>query len=267
MTLTIGQAPLAGEPRETVNYRIEGPAHRLFFEPFPRRVRATFGGMVVIDSDEAMLLHETGILPQLYVPWEHVAPVLKPTDHHTHCPFKGDASYWSIVVGDRTADNAIWSYPEPKPEAPWLRGYAAAYWDRLDAWYDEDEEVKGHIRDPYHRVDVRRSSRPVRVTLEGHTVAESERALVLSETNLPNRYYLPPDDVRTELFKPSDTRTHCPYKGDASYVSLHLPDRELEDAAWFYPEPYDGATAIRDHLCFYTEKGFDVQVEPDATEG
>jgi uncharacterized protein (DUF427 family) len=263
MTLTIGHGPLAGKPRETVNYRIEGPAHSLFFEPFPRRVRAAFGGMVVVDSDQAMLLHETGILPQLYVPWEHVAPVLKPSDHHTHCPFKGDASYWSIAVGDKTAENAIWSYPEPNPDADWLRGYAAPYWDKLDAWYDEDELVKGHIRDPYHRLDVRRMSRGVKVTLDGHLVAESDRALVLSETGLQNRYYIHPDDVRTELFKASDTQTHCPYKGDASYVSLHLPerDREVEDAAWFYQEPYDGVTAIRDHICFYEEKGFDIQIE------
>ncbi|GAB3437025.1 DUF427 domain-containing protein [Flindersiella endophytica] len=262
MTLTIGHGPLAGKARETVNYRIEGPAHRLFFEPFPRRVRATFGGMVVIDSDQAMLLHETGLLPQLYVPWEHVAAVVKPTDHHTHCPFKGDASYWSIAVGDRTAENAIWSYPEPIQESGWLLGYAAAYWDKLDAWYDEDEQVRGHIRDPYHRIDVRRMSRAVKVTLDGHLVAESDRALVLSETGLPNRYYIHPGDVRTELFKSSDTQTHCPYKGDASYLTLHLQDRELEDAAWLYSEPYDGVSAIRDHICFYDEKGFDVQLDP-----
>ena len=106
MALTLGDGPLSSRPRNTVNYRIDGPAHRLLFEPFPRRVRAVFGGETVLDTTSGMLLHESNLLPQLYLPHDDVRDdLLTRTDHHTHCPFKGDASYWSVTVGDRTAGN------------------------------------------------------------------------------------------------------------------------------------------------------------------
>ena len=192
MSLTFSSGPLSGHPPETVNYRIDGPAHKLLMQEFPRRVRATFGGETVFDTVRAMLLHETGLLPQLYVPQDDIrADLLRPTDHHTYCPFKGTASYWSVTAGGQVAENAIWSYPDPNPESQWLQGYAGFYWDAMDEWYDEDERVEGHIRDPYHRVDVRRSSRPVRVLLGGTVLAETRRPLLLSETGLPNRFYIP----------------------------------------------------------------------------
>ena len=164
MSLTLPPGPLSGKAPETVNYRIDGPAHQLLMQEFPRRVRATFGGQAVFDTTRAVLLHETGYLPQVYVPQADIrAGLLSPTDHHTYCPFKGTASYWSVAAGDQVAENAVSAYPEPNPEAHWLQGYAGFYWGAMDEWYDEDERVEGHIRDPYHRVDVRRSSRPVRV--------------------------------------------------------------------------------------------------------
>src|SRR5688500_12285733 len=110
MTLTLSRGPLSGRPAAT-NYRIEGPPHRLFFEEFPRRVRAVFGGVTVLDTTRGKLLHETGLLPQLYAPREDVRfDILEETDHTTHCPFKGDASYWSLRTGDRVVDNAVWAY-------------------------------------------------------------------------------------------------------------------------------------------------------------
>src|SRR5439155_5589601 len=160
--------------------------------------------------------------------------VLEPTDRRTHCPFKGDASYWSLRVGDRVSENAVWTYREPLEAASWLTGYAALYWHRLDAWYEEDDEVRGHLRDPYHRVDARPSSRRVEVVRADAGLAESERAVLVFETNLPVRAYVPRDDVRTELV-PSVKRTVCPYKGEASYWSVRLPDGSLlEDAVWSY---------------------------------
>ncbi len=97
MSLTFSSGPLSGHPPETVNYRIDGPAHKLLMQEFPRRVRATFGGETVFDTTRAMLLHETGLLPQVYVPQDDIrADLLRPTDHHTYCPFKGTASYWSV---------------------------------------------------------------------------------------------------------------------------------------------------------------------------
>ena len=251
MTITLGDGPLSSRPRDTVNYRIDGPAHRLLFEPFPRRVRAVFGGETVLDTTSGMLLHESNLLPQLYLPRGHIREdLLTRTDHRTHCPFKGDASYWSVTVGDRTADNALWCYPDPLPDAGWLSNQVALYWGSMDAWFDEDEEVAGHLRNPYTRVDARSTSRQVRVVAGGEVIAESRRAVLLSETGLPNRFYLPADDVRSELLELSGTHTVCPYKGTASYRSVRSPSGTIADAAWCYHEPLEGVRAIRGHLCF-----------------
>ncbi|MGH3314226.1 MAG: DUF427 domain-containing protein [Streptomyces sp.] len=254
MSLTLGGGPLASRPPETANYRIDGPAHRLLWEPFPRRVRALLGSRTVLDSTDAKLLHESNLLPQLYVPRTDLREeLLEATDHRTHCPFKGDAHYWSVRAGERLAENAVWSYPDPLDTAGWLTGHAAVYWSAMDAWFDEDDEVTGHIRDPYHRVDVRPTSRHVRIMAAGHDIAESRRALLLSETGLPNRFYLPMSDVPAELLLPSATHTICPYKGHASYRTLHIGDTVIEDAAWCYPEPLDGVRRIAGHLCFLAD--------------
>jgi uncharacterized protein (DUF427 family) len=260
MTLTLSHGPLSGTPADS-NYRIEGPAHRMFFHDFSRRVRAAFGGRIVLDTRGGKLLHETGLLPQLYVPRGDVRfDLLESTAHATRCPFKGDASYWSVRVGDRVAENAIWAYPEPRENARWLRDYVACYWNSMDAWFDEDEEIHGHLRDPYHRVDVRQTTCHVRVLAGLEIVAETKRAKVLSETGLPNRFYLPPQDVRHELLEPSGTHTICPYKGTASYRTIRIGDRRIEDAAWFYPEPLAEASRVRDHLCFLRE-GIAIEVD------
>jgi uncharacterized protein (DUF427 family) len=254
VALTLGGGPLAARPPHTVNYRIDGPAHRLFWHDFPRRVRALFADQIVLDSHHAKLLHESNLLPQLYVPRADVnEELLEPTSHRTHCPFKGDAEYYSVRAGDRVAENAVWSYPAPTDDASWLAGYLAVYWESLDAWFDEGEEVFGHIRDPYHRVDVRGTDREVRVLAGDHVVAESRRAKLLSETGLPNRFYLPVEDVRTDLLEPSATHTVCPYKGTASYRALRVADIVIRDAAWCYPEPLDGARPIAGHFCFHAK--------------
>jgi uncharacterized protein (DUF427 family) len=262
MTLTLARGPLAEKPEDAVNFRIEGPDHRLLFDPFPRRLRAVFGGEVVLDSRQVMLLHETALLPQPYLPESDVRPdLLEATDHHTTCPYKGEASYWSLTAGGRVAENAVWAYPEPTDQARWLRGYLGIQVDAMEAWFDEDEEIDGHVRDPYHRVDVRRSSRHVRVRVGDEVVAETTRPMILSETGLPNRYYIPRDDVRPDVLAPSATHTVCPYKGTASYHTLVVGGRRFPDAVWFYPEPLEDALKARDHLAFVT-KG-DVGIEVD----
>jgi uncharacterized protein (DUF427 family) len=254
MSLTISSGPLAGRSPENVNYQIEGPAHRLLMQEFPRRIRAVFGGETVLDTTHAMLLHETGLLPQLYIPRDRIRQdLLHATGHHTYCPFKGTASYWSVRAGDRVAENAMWAYPEPNPESAWLRGYVAFYWDRLDEWYDEDERAEGHIRDPYHRVDVRRSSRPVRVLLGDQVIAETTRPLLLSETGLPNRFYFPADDVRQDLLEATDTHTVCAYKGTASYWTVRAGDAKLTDAVWSYPRADGDAAPVSGYLSFLHE--------------
>ena len=261
MSLTLSHGPLSARSPEAVNYRIDGPAHRLLFDEFPRRVRAVLGGETVADTVRGKLLHETGLLPVLYFPEEDLrSDLLEPSDHSTHCPFKGDASYRSIRVGDRVARDAVWSYPQPRGAAEWLRGYAAIYWHVMDAWFDEDEQVEGHLRDPYHRVDVRDSGRHVRVLAGSEVIAETSRPKLLSETGLPNRFYVPPEDVRLDLLRPSETRTVCPYKGRASYWSLHLDDEPLEDVAWSYERPLENAAKVPGLLSF-SHAGLSVVVD------
>ena len=251
MSLTFSSGPLSGSAPETVNYRIDGPAHKLLMHAFPRRVRAVFGGQTVVDTTRAMLLHETGLRPQVYVPLADIrADLIQPADHHTYCPFKGTASYWTVTAGGQVAENAIWAYPEPNDESAWLKGYAGFYWNAMDEWYDEDERVEGHFRDPYHRVDVRRSSRPVRVLLGDTVLAETTSPLLLSETGLPNRYYIPAADVRQDLLEESDTRSHCPYKGSASYWTVNADGRKLTDAVWSYSKAEGDSASIAGHQSF-----------------
>ncbi len=259
MTLTLGSAPLGSSGPADVNYVIEGPRHRILFDHFPRRVRATFNGVTVIDTVQGRLLHESNILPALYVPRADVrTDLLQPTDLSTHCPFKGDANYWSIAVGDRTSENAAWEYPGTLDGAEWLADHLAFYWDRLDTWFDEDEVVHGHLRDPFHRVDARRSSRHVVVRRGDDVIADSARPVVVSETGLPNRFYLPVGDVRSDLLTSSTTVSHCPYKGWSSYWSMS--DGSASDVAWSYEEPFSDVAAAQGHLCFLAD-GFTTEVD------
>ncbi|MFC0864324.1 DUF427 domain-containing protein [Sphaerimonospora cavernae] len=251
MTLTMGGGPLSTTPPATVNYEITGPEHRLFFQDFPRRVRAVLGGEVIVDTGEAKLLHESEMLPQLYVPEKGLrTELLQPSEHTTTCPFKGQARYWSVRAGDRVVDNAAWAYDE----LWWMRGYVAIAWEAMDAWYDEAEVVHGHLRDPYHRVDVRASSRRVRVRLDGQIIADTTAPMVLSETGLPNRLYIAQKDIRMDVLEASPTRTFCPYKGEAAYWSLRLGEEHLDDVAWSYPDPLENALKAARHLCFAHER-------------
>lgn len=235
MTLTRGAAPLAAHPAPG-NYTIDGPKHRIFWEPHPRRVRAELAGATVFDTTSGALLHETNILPVLYVPLaDFDRSLFRDSELITHCPFKGNAAYWSLKVGDRVATDAVWTYPEPIVD--FLAGHAAVYWDRVDRWLEEETEVFGHLRDPYARVDARPSTRRVEVRLGDEVVASSGEPFLLFETNLQTRAYLLRDEV-TGVLERSETRTICPYKGRATYWNLRLGDRLLEDAAWSY-EPID----------------------------
>jgi uncharacterized protein (DUF427 family) len=253
MSLTLGTAPLSTRRRGLLNSRIEGPAHTLYFEPYERRMRAVLDGETVIDTTAGMLLYESNIGPVLYVPEQDVrTDLIERTDHTTHCPFKGDATYWSVGKHE----NVLWGYEQPIESAEFLRGYVAPYWDRFDAWYEEDERLLTKFRDPYHRIDVRETSARVTVRANGEVVAESDRALLLFETGLEPRAYLPLDDVRQELLVPSDKTTVCPYKGTASYWSIG----GLEDVAWSYRNPIPEAAAIEGLVSF---KGDGVDVEID----
>jgi len=262
MSLTLGTGPLAGHPAGAFNFSLdEAPKHRIFFEDYPRRLRALITDRVVIDTMRAKLLHETGIPAVPYVPLADVDPaLLVRTDRSTHCPFKGDASYWSLRVGDRTLENVVWGYEEPMDGAGWLKGYVALHWDRADAWFVEDERVFAHLRDPYHRVDVLETARSARVRVGGQLVAETDRAKLLFETSLPVRVYIPSADVVAGALVPAEQRTQCPYKGEATYWSVQVDGQRHEDAAWSYEAPLADATKIQAHLSFDGEA---VEVELD----
>jgi uncharacterized protein (DUF427 family) len=134
-----------------------------------------------------------------------------------------------------------------------LAGYVALDFRAFDDWYEEDERVAGHPREPFHRVDVRQSARPVRIEVDGEVVAQSTRARLLFETSLPVRFYLPREDVRADLH-PSSRRTYCPYKGQASYWSLEAGGRRRADLGWSYEQPLPDAVAITGLVAFWDER-------------
>jgi uncharacterized protein (DUF427 family) len=240
--------------RSVARYR-PNPDHPVWTEPYPRRVRAFLEGVAVADSDRALLLLEARHLPVYYFPAEDVrTDLLEPTAKSTHCPHKGEASYWSVTVGDRVARSAVWSYQDPLPGRADIKGRMAFYWRRMDAWFEEDDEVFAHPRDPYHRVDVLSSSRHVRVAAAGETVAETRRPKLLFETGLPTRYYIPKADVRLDLLVPTDSETQCPYKGKARYWSAGTGDEVEKDIAWSYPFPIPECPKIENLVAFYNER-------------
>jgi uncharacterized protein (DUF427 family) len=253
MGLMTGSGPFGREPAGTFNFEPPPPGKSLYLEPTPKRIRVVVGGETIADSRRAFMLHESGHQPIYYFPPEDVrADVLEPSDRHTHCPKKGEASYHTIRVGSNVVEAGAWYYPEILPGAPSeLKGLIAFYFNRMDQWFEEDEEIFVHPRDPYHRVDVIPSDRHVRISLDGELLAESTRAMALFETNLPTRWYIPREDVVAEV-EPSDTVTRCPYKGTAGYFSVALP--EGRDLIWFYAEPFDEVRRIAGMVCFFNER-------------
>jgi uncharacterized protein (DUF427 family) len=251
MSLTRGSGPL-GRSGGHANYTIEAPAHRILFEPDPRRLRGFVGDALVFDTTGAHLLHETGIAPVAYVPLaDFDDALLERGAHTTHCPFKGDASYWSVRAGDDVRENAIWAYEDPLPEASWLRGFAAPYFHLLDRWLVEDERVDGGaLRDPYHRVDVHVSSRPVTVSAGGAVIARARRPTLVFETGRPVRAYVQRGEVAAGHLRPSGTTTSDPYMGDAIWWHVHADGELLRDAAHSYELPRAEAMKVAGLVCF-----------------
>jgi uncharacterized protein (DUF427 family) len=256
MSLTLGSiAPLGRPTGGTLNVPIPAePGHILYLHELPARIRGLVGPTAVVDSTHARMLHESRLLPRWYFPREEIATdLLEPSTTSTHCPFKGDARYWHLRVGDRLIEDAFWEYPEPLPGAPDLSGLLSPYTEKLDRWLEEDEDVLGHPRDPFHRVDSRASSARVVVRLDDTVVADTTRAVACLETGLPVRWYVPLDDVAPGVLEPTATHTTCPYKGVASYWTVVAGGRRAEDAAWAYPDPLAEAEPLRGHVAFLGE--------------
>ncbi|HEX6819237.1 MAG TPA: DUF427 domain-containing protein [Ktedonobacterales bacterium] len=241
------------------------PSYR--WEPSPRRVRAVFGDETVVDSTHVMLLIESEHLPVFYFPRADVRmELLEPSTTVTSSPLKGEATYWTLRVGGRVAEDAAWSYENPPPGAPDMKGYVAFYWSKMDAWYEEEERAYAHARDPYKLVDTRQSTRHVRVLLGGAVVAESRRPLLLFETGLPVRYYLPREDVRMDLLTPTSSKSQCAYKGEASYWTARIGDQEYRDVAWSYEAPTTLVAPVAGLVCFYNERVDAVEVDGQVEE-
>jgi uncharacterized protein (DUF427 family) len=235
MSLTMGSGPFGHRPAGRFNLEI--PVREvLFVDPSARWIRASRGGETVVDTRRAKLLHQHGVLPRYFIPREDVR--------------------WDRLAGVGPVS--------PPAGAPELDGHVAFAWDDLDAWFEEDEQLISHAIDPYHRVDVRRTSRHVAVSAGGTRLADTRRAHALFETGLPTRWYLPREDVRAEL-EPSDLRTECAYKGVASYFSTRAGDDLLENVAWTYPEPRHDAAPVRDLVCFFNE-AVDLDIDGERQE-
>jgi uncharacterized protein (DUF427 family) len=231
MSLTVGSGPFGHRPGGTFDF--ERPERVVFLEDSPRRIRAVLGSETVVESRRVKLLHETGSLPVFFFPEDDVR-----LDHlPAECVRRHDA-------------------------AP---GHVAVEWGAVDAWFEEEEELFGHPRDPYHRIDVRESSRHVRVHVEGELVAEARRPLVLFETGLPPRYYLEPDDVRLDLLVPHGKKTRCAYKGVASHWSVQAGGQLAEAVVWSYTAPDDDAKRIKGLFAFYNEH-VDLEVDGESQE-
>jgi uncharacterized protein (DUF427 family) len=240
----------------------------LLFEQSPRWVRAKVGDITVADSRRVLLLwEEDKVLPVYLFPREDVrTDLLRPSENPLPETHHGLASYWTLEIDGQLTENAAWTYAAaPPPEGEKLEGYIAFEWEAMDTWYEEEERVIAHPRDPYHRVDTRKSSRHVQVIAGGETLAESRRPKLVFETGLPTRYYLPPEDVQTDLLKPSETRTLCAYKGEAHYYSVMVDGEVHEDIAYTYPDPLPDNHQTRDLICFYNERA-DIHVDGEKLE-
>lgn len=263
MALTVGTGPFGTQPGGEFNFERRGPDRVLYLEPTPRRIRAVVGDTVAAESTRAALLHETGLLPVYYLPRADVREdLLRESDRHTTCPIKGEASYWHLAVGDDVREDAVWAYPEPIASAPaGLDQLVSIRWGAVDEWWEESERIHVHPRDPYHRVDVLPTDRHVVVRVAGAVVADSRDAVVLFETGLPPRFYLPASDVVDEALTPTDTETACPYKGVTSrYYTVAADGQAVEDAVWVYDDPLPAAAGIAGRLAFFNEH---VELEVD----
>jgi uncharacterized protein (DUF427 family) len=229
----------------------------------PRRVRAYFDNQLIADSQMVLLVFETKRPPVYWFPTSDVRMDLLALKEQPLAA-SGTIRWRSNAMG-KTVDNLAWSYAKPTGDLAPLEDHIAFYWNAIDAWYEEDEEVFVHPRDPYTRVDTVHSSRHVRVVVDGKTVAETNRPVLLFETGLPTRYYIPKLDVRMDLLEVTDTVTHCPYKGDAAYWNLRLGDTTYKDFVWSYPRPIPEIPKIENLLCFYNEK-VDLYVDGELQE-
>ena len=226
---------------------------RVRVEDTQKRIRAQIGGVMVADSTAVKMVWEIPYFPTYYFPAGDVRlDLLSDSGETKRSPSRGTADLFDIAVADRTVEAAAMVWNDSKLEG--LTGYVSFVWKAMDRWFEEDEEVFYHARDPYTRLDILQSSRTIRVEVDGVTVAESDRARFLFETNLPVRYYLPKTDVRFEHLEATDSATDCPYKGTARYWSINTAGETHHDVVWGYDSPLPESQLIAGFVAFYNEK-------------
>ena len=227
----------------------------LLWEPSERWVRGRKGDVTVVDSRHPVLVWEPHLpVPQYAFLHQDVrTDLLYPAKNPPIGTHTGSRIFYDLDADGDVRENAAWTFP-----ADDLAGHIAFEWFRrtdtgLDHWYEEEEEIFVHPRDPHKRVDALPSRRHVRVEIDGTVVAETRRPVLLFETSLPTRYYIPREDVRLDLFEPTDHSTACPYKGTARYWSRRGGGNVPPNIVWTYPDPLPGVAVIKDRVAFYNE--------------
>ncbi|MVU79343.1 DUF427 domain-containing protein [Nocardia sp. ET3-3] len=225
---------------------------RVRVEPSAKRVRAYLGGHLAADTVHPTLVWEGPHYPTYYLPAADLRVKLEPNGKTRHSPSRGDGTEFDVIADGVTAPGAaVRHLDSPIPE---LRDLVKLDFAAMDEWFEEDEPIYVHPRDPYTRVDILASSRHVRVELDGHTLADSHSPHILFETGLPARYYLPLTDIRLDLLRPSETKTSCPYKGHAEYWTIQLGEASYPDLVWIYRTPLPESQKIAGLAAFYNEK-------------
>lgn len=219
-------------------------------EPGGRRVRVMLAGEMVADTVEPLMVWETPYYPTYFFPEADIRTEFLVESGETRKTRLGETTQFSVKVND--VEGAAYAYPDIGRDE--LAGHYAFVWSTMDHWFEEDQEVFVHARDPYTRVDILPSGRRVRVEIDGVTVADSTNTSFLLETNLPTRYYFPKTDVRMDLLTPTDNATHCPYKGTARYWSLTVNGETYKDVLWGYDTPLPESQKIMGLVSFYNEK-------------
>ena len=235
-------------------------------EPAPTRIRGSVGDRVVLDTTSAQLVWEPRRVVPLYaVPvaeldgtLEVLDPQPSPPDLSRLAPVMGPEHFELHTAPGRVADLVVDGVRRSAAayllDDEDLAGLVLLEWSALDAWYAEDEPLVAHPHDPFKRIDVLAASHHVVISLDGTVLADSTGGVLLVETPIPGRWYLPREDVRTDLLVPSGTVTECAYKGRAGYLSTADGSEAGRDLAWSYADPLDDALRVRDLVCFFAER-------------
>jgi uncharacterized protein (DUF427 family) len=226
------------------------PERMLFAERLRRRMRVRFGGEWVADGEDVILLHVPGRYPVAYFKREDVADdVLVESDRVTTDKDLGRTAWFGVRAGDDDVERAAWQHIGLPAYASELEGRVAFAWRAMDSFFEEDERILGHAADPYHRIDIRRTSRVLEVRQGDTLIARTTEPQVLYESGFAPRWYVPRGDIDESLLTSVEGETFCPYKGLASYYDIG----GAKQAAWYYPEAYDEVGRIGGWVSFEPE--------------